>query len=237
MKNNIALLAAGLLLATSAQATVYTFHYTASIEQLMQGANNELVSVGASTVSGIDIVTTDTIVGSFSYDSANTDQWSQYFSASYNRAIYGDQTVAFSMGIARTGQAGSSTSTSIQVTDSRNPAMFTDSVNILGSGGIYSPGGEAVIMTVGFNGDSVDVLSRARLPGEELLAFENGDVSLEFRHILQDYSYEQVVAKGHITSIKLINSSMALSPVPEPGTYAMLLVGLGLLAWQRRRHG
>ncbi|MBT9521561.1 MAG: PEP-CTERM sorting domain-containing protein, partial [Dechloromonas sp.] len=38
--------------------------------------------------------------------------------------------------------------------------------------------------------------------------------------------------RGSIDSV-----TIAATPVPEPETYAMLLVGLGMLGWKARRRG
>ncbi|WUR14181.1 PEP-CTERM sorting domain-containing protein [[Empedobacter] haloabium] len=73
------------------------------------------------------------------------------------------------------------------------------------------------------------VLNGYQLPGSELTNFRAGSFT---------YSYEGYTldADGyHNFRWDISGDITAIAAVPEPGTYAMLLAGLGLVAWRRKR--
>jgi hypothetical protein len=110
-----------------------------------------------------------------------------------------------------------------------------DSVDI--RGGVYDElSGSSTYTGVRFDGTSTDVLHRARLPGEPLLALEHATFSFHYTYYSEEeQSFRHMLASGDLTSIKLINTTMPVSAIPEPGACAMLLTGLGLMAWRGRR--
>lgn len=90
-------------------------------------------------------------------------------------------------------------------------------------------------LDVMFDDPAGNVLHSHYLPGQETLDFTSGRLVYEITHVAEAlsgdwYTYTWRV-HGDISSISLI------SAVPEPSTYAMLLAGLGMMAWRRRKGG
>ncbi|WP_227470207.1 PEP-CTERM sorting domain-containing protein [Massilia sp. YMA4] len=73
------------------------------------------------------------------------------------------------------------------------------------------------------------VLTGYQLPGSELTTFNAGT----FAYIYEGYTIDD--SGYHNYSWTISGDITAIAAVPEPGTYAMLLAGLGLVAWRRKR--
>jgi hypothetical protein len=77
-------------------------------------------------------------------------------------------------------------------------------------------------------GDSTNTKISNKLPGAEAVNFDSNSLLYEFADNTQD---QRLLVTSTITEMKFIQSA----PVPEPETYAMLLAGLAVIGWNRRR--
>jgi hypothetical protein len=65
----------------------------------------------------------------------------------------------------------------------------------------------------------------------------NGDTSIAFSSFITSIADGKAYLNIHTTSVPggEIRTFFTLAPVPEPGTYAMMLAGLGVLGWAAKR--
>jgi PEP-CTERM motif len=226
MKKTLCVLAAGLALGSTAGAAQYTLHYTARIDTIGDGgfpeqffssatANGNLVSIG------------DTVSGRFTFDSETPPVLLNDF-GTLVQAQYGyDAATTSFVKFDKTGysQSAATGSSFIGVTDNREASYGPDMVSFIGHTYSYAPVFSSAV-SLFFTAPSADALNDTALPPALLDSFDG-----EFRYVygsFTDTGYQSLVFRGDITSVSLVSS------VPEPGTYAMLLAGLGLLAWRRR---
>lgn len=229
MKKTFCTLAAGLALASTAHAGQYTLHYTATIGTISGGGFPEQF-FSSGTANGNLISTGDTVTGRFTFDTeaAPVQQsgdealaFAQYgYDAATTSVVRFDKT-----GHTQTAATGSSY---ISVTDSGDAAYGLDTVSLVGYTYSYDPVFISAV-SLFLTGPSADALSDTALPADVLDTF-GGTFQYSYGYF-NEAGYQSLRFRGDITSISVVSS------VPEPGTYGMLLAGLGLLAWRRRARG
>lgn len=128
-----------------------------------------------------------------------------------------------------------------------NPGNSLEVVEIpqetFGTGLFTTPGFHQVVVSVSPDGSHQQV--KAYLDGKlevtaqtDFFSLDNANNPGHLLHLFVDNTSggaQQEYANGRIASLRLYDGAYVPSPVPEPGTYAMVLAGLGLVAgWQRR---
>ena len=230
MKMLICALTGALALASSVQAANTTFQYTAKVTTIEfavdwappQSLTSATLPTGFATIG-------NSLVGTFSYDvlPAQGDV-GPHGSGQYGKAA--SSTMNFEHGAIVAG--GVPQGGAIWVYNNE-PMTAPDSLGIFSY--FFTPGTIAR-ETLGVTLTDLDgtVLNSHQLPGAETTGFRSGTFV---------YQYEQTVKQGdafhsYTWSIRGdIAGVSQVSAVPEPGTYAMLLAGLGVLAWRRRARG
>ncbi|WEF31054.1 PEP-CTERM sorting domain-containing protein [Pseudoduganella chitinolytica] len=225
MQKLLTVLAIGLTLSSAAHAELYTLHYTAKISSISQlGAFPEELPVSTVTIRNQVINLDDTVTGSYTFDTS-ASPIAQYNYGSGIKAHYGNDapfgaTVQFN----RTGykEVSSIYSSAVTVEDAAVDYGDTDFVRF--DGNTYRE--DWVGFGLNFFDPTATALSAATIPTTELGQF-NG--AFYFGSVSYTPGVSSYRLRGELTSMSLV------SAVPEPGTYAMLLAGLGLLAWRRKR--
>lgn len=227
MKKLLPLLAAGIVASSSAHAAVYKFQYTSVIETLEAGPEHAEVPVASFVGRNADMRLGDVITGTFVIDT-EAYGYSPIVHDWGTERSYGYGMLAVDMVIDRTGQVIPGTWTGLGVKDSHDASVSGDAVSVQGGGSYDGPAYEPYSFGLRFGSSSADILSSTAVPVSEFSEFAG---KLYFQHWYTDpethYVVTSVKAGGNLTSLTLL-------PVPEPGTYAMLLAGLGTLAWRRR---
>lgn len=217
-----------LALASAAHADTYTYRYTATITSV-SNCNTPLdcQAVDATSFGGENVALLQTIRGEITYDTATppavVDSWGGTNFATYETGSTGTGNggfVAFdgkSLGISAT-EGGKHYYH--RVTD------YATSADYLGLGVYINDGATFRSFDLDFWGNP-GTFDGAALP--------HGVPMDQIASTRFTYAYFELnplsplrYARGELTSFELVSS------VPEPGTYAMLLAGLGILAWRRR---
>ncbi|WEF31014.1 PEP-CTERM sorting domain-containing protein [Pseudoduganella chitinolytica] len=220
-----------LALAASAQAEVHTYEYTAVVASIneFELATGRHEWLNVSTLPGFAIALGDTVRGRFSIDTNTGLSYSEPFGDGVI-ADYSDFTNRNRVSIAfdRSGHDFAALGplyTNLSITD--QPVDSGDDVLHL-SQGTYGPGPRESI-AIDLTDPSGTALSKAVIPAS-IAAFGLQTFMYHYDTGVGP-GYTQVIVNGGFTSLREV------SAVPEPGSYAMLLAGLGLLGWQRRRKG
>lgn len=228
MLKNLKLLVAGALLAaSSAQATVYTYKYTAVIDSIQK--KEELDYWGP-----VDVTTTnlllgdsatvhDILHGQFIIDTSDTPSSSSSTSATYfgqNFSAYVKFPSGFSYGVEGPSEYGGG---ELGVVNSPTGDAFNISYTLFGSG-------RGEMLALGFSDPTGSAFSSTQLSNSPL-NFANLPIT-SFYYYYGDNSFStNVWVYGHITAVQLDGPA----PVPEPATYGMMLAGLGLLGAVARK--
>jgi hypothetical protein len=222
MKKLAVLLIGSLLLISSAQATVYTFEYTAKISSISETVgNNESTGLLASTVARRQINLGDSVSGIFTIDTNSTptpgDVYTLYGPDSQNK-------VTSAIGTDGLTTASTDAASTVQ-----------NSLYVFPATGF---GSQLTISTVTFK-DSI--FEAARIDFESIFSIDATGIPVSLVSLLNTATFtytatntasdifNQIDASGELVSLKQI------SAVPEPATYAMLLFGLALVAGRARR--
>jgi len=102
---------------------------------------------------------------------------------------------------------------------------------------VASASGPAGLNAAGLDVDGTDVQVKNKLKGLGKLAFQSGKPDKQVLGLPLD-AIESVRVKSKVTTLgasTVANSYGSATPVPEPGTAALMALGLGALAGSRRR--
>lgn len=211
---------AGLAIASAAQAEPFTLKYTATISSIQDTQQWPVPSYESASADGNVISLDDTVSGYFTFDTAippffSAESWARYGS---------DEAISHVIVFDKTGYSQRATTyhSQIDVTNAAVGSGIPDDVTF-DAPMFYTEGPGYVgqtTLTFTAPADTLDDLSIPVTLAPFTGWFTYAYVSLEDNQTL----YFQ----GNITSASIVSS------VPEPGTSAMLLGGLGFLAWRMR---
>lgn len=227
MRKTLSALVTVLVITPAAHAEKFTLHYTATINSigLINGYNSPEQSASAATFLDQQVSIGDTLSGEYSFDTSIAPS-SQSSYGSVARALYGHgpaftSFVQFDKSGFR--EKAAEGSTIVDVSDSSNAQYQSDEVVF--NGNAY--GRDWTSTRLVLSDPTAAALEGPAMPGAELSQLQPN----YFQYFYSTYvpGIPSVRLLGEITSLSLV------SAVPEPGTYAMLLSGLGLLAWRRKR--
>ncbi|MFA9217101.1 MAG: PEP-CTERM sorting domain-containing protein [Sphingomonadaceae bacterium] len=222
----IAMLLAGLALFSNAQATVYQYDFTATIQEMVEFSPLTFSggSVTSSSLSGNLVAVGDVVHGQFSYDTA-TGVFLQLGSTALYSAAGSQNGISASIGghdlaLANTVYSNSN----VQVANNAGVLKGGDG---FGVSNVALNGAAKQIMSVSFVDKSGHALSSNAVPGAlDFVDFTKASFSYLYT---STQTGALVGANGDLTSVTVT------SAVPEPETYGMLLAGLGLVAFAARR--
>lgn len=226
MKKYITAVLSGLLLSASAHAATVTYNYTASVYLIYNYDYTRPfpLSPGSITLSDGSVGIGDVYHGQFTYDTAtplhtNPNDYDPTYSGA---APLNASTAQFASGVTFASTPGAAQS-SIGLFDN-NPYLH-DYLTL----SAYADGdvGERS-MTFNFATDNESALNGMTIPGS-LNAF--GSRFIYFSGRISPTSTYTIMA--NIDS--LTPAGTAVTAVPEPETYAMLLAGIGLVGWSASR--
>jgi hypothetical protein len=233
MKTRFAAILAGMLFAASAQATVVTFNFTATITSVKEMVNPfSGTEVASSTLAGDPVALGHTVRGTFSFDTATprTSGGTYDWGTAYTFEAAGDTLNAAQF-------AFEQNSIGFSTTDGVAEPRFYHFVEDRPEGydALYlsvsaSRNGGTDIMSVNFEDLDGVAFDGAKLPETLPLAMlESAVFEYDYLGRAADGSQTYLKAVGALTSVEQVSS------VPEPTTYAMFAAGLTLLAWRRKR--
>lgn len=233
MKTKFAAVLAGLLCAASAQATVVTYNFTATITSVREMENPFFGTEVASTaLAGDTIARGHTVRGTLTVDTemppsySDTYDWGtvNIFEASGNslnaaRFAFDQNTIGFATPDAAAPRF-------YQIVEDRPEGNY-DSLHL--SASVARQSGTDY-MSLTFRDEDGVAFNGAQLPATLPTALLESMV-FEYDYLGQPGNGPQAYLKvvGALTSFEQVSS------VPEPTTYAMFAAGLGLLAWRRKR--
>ncbi|MDQ1924034.1 PEP-CTERM sorting domain-containing protein [Massilia pseudoviolaceinigra] len=223
-----------LVLTVPAQAALQVYEFTASVS----GLGDVRALTWAQSVSGRQegsvISLGDRIVGRFAYDTTakstfNSGEWfpnpdtnTYFYSSAPSPANFFTFTILPSGHTVRVGDANAPVS-SMSFTDGKpNIANMTDVLSFRSE--VFN--GES--NSLNFTGSTANWVSNGGLPGHLSMA-DMGSASLH--HDYYKPGGGRILLNATITSL----NEIAITPVPEPGTWAMLLAGLTILGFSARR--
>jgi hypothetical protein len=222
----LGMLLASAVVCSTAHATVYQYAYTATIQEMLEfsAVTGSGGMVGASSLAGGTLAVGDLVQGYFSYDT-DTGLFGNFGAG----PVYAASTATNSLSAASASHnfalsAPASQSAMVQV--SNNLALLGGGDN-LAIGSVSENAAAEQLLAINFFDPSGQALSGDHIPGA-INASAFGQSNFSYLYIDKD-SRTLLGANGALTSLELISS------VPEAQTYAMLLSGLGILAFLARR--
>ncbi|WP_332854508.1 PEP-CTERM sorting domain-containing protein [Duganella sp. S19_KUP01_CR8] len=231
MKRTLLALLAVVTLNGSAQATTYTFEYTAVVNHITLTPIpwNVPTDVASTSLDGGVVSLGDVVKGVLVYDSDMTITATESFETdAFHKATFvhynaDHMQLSGKFEAANVGFAVEQHLASYggQVS---YPHDWTDAQDYFFIGGSSSTDNNRVMdsMSITYS-DTHARLDLAHAPGSEATSFNNNQFSF-----MRSTNTGSIGITSDLTSLRLI------SAVPEPETYAMLLAGLALLAWRRR---
>jgi hypothetical protein len=228
MKRAFQILLASIAVSGNAHAELYTFEYTAKVGSILEvkysGGETNLQSV---TTSGSPISIGDTVTGRISYDShlpiiRQETRFDDALIIDYGRIDSLQISTTFeTAGVSFTTEGYKFGGKIFYPTGSPQPDAF-----YVGSYHYTFAADYASQESLGFDfADSThSKLDLSTIPGANAATFDSNSFFYTY-----DYrgAPSGVQIRGPLTSLRLI------SAVPEPSTYAMLLVGMLLVGWRR----
>lgn len=230
MKKILTVALVGLAFSNASHAAIYNFEYTARVSKVEEEThfNTTRTSVNSSSVAGGTISIGDRITGVISYDS-NAPISTRHVDGSAVSISYGYlDSLELSANFAAAGIHFEPNSYKWGYTfyGHTDPALINSF-----SAGTYRysfiPGGSMTQETASFQfGDSTGTKIGDALPGAEAAGFDSNWLHYQ---LLNNGNAEGVYVTADFTGMKFTQA------VPEPETYAMLLVGLAAIGWRRRK--
>jgi hypothetical protein len=217
---------AGAALCGSAQATVYEFEFTATIQEMVEFEPQTFTggAVGSSALSGNTVSVGDVVHGHFSYDTT-TALFGNFgggpmYAASGAQNSLGAHTDGGSLGLSNPGYS----STNVQVL---NNAAILGGGDGFGVANLSTNATASQLMALSFFDPTGHALSDDAVPG----AIDANAFSQSSFYYLYTSSttHAMMGANGTLTSLTQVTA------VPEPETYGMLLTGLAAVVWAARR--
>jgi hypothetical protein len=224
-----------LALTVPAKAEMHTYEFTAAVSRI---GNVNKLAFEQSTVgvqAGSLISMNDHIVGRFSYDSSAKLERSSLDSPPYDpastdyfyHAAYASPTEFFTFTILPSGQtvsAGDPGAPARRVTLADGKVGTPNSTDFLK----IDSDGYDVSFGIGFSNATSTWISNGTLPQQLSLA-DLTDASVY--HYFYRADGNRIMLSGVVTSL----TDITVTPVPEPGTWAMLLAGLTILGVSAHR--
>lgn len=224
MKNREIVLIATLLFQTQVGlAAITKFEYSGAIDSLYKSSDGKGSFVSSAEINGLTFSAGQRFIGSFSYD--NSVSASEYDTSDDGLQIFSGGVMNYTFSIVESGYTFSAPSGNISLSPGLVPPIFTlDSIAFFAPIS-RSPYINSQVYLSGMNGK--DVFDDYSLP--ELVPLDD----LPYRSFYFEYVYaptnETLISRSKIDSLLVINS------VPEPQPFSLLLLGIGVLACQRRR--
>jgi hypothetical protein len=222
----LSLLLAGFALVADAQATVYQYDFTATIQEMVEFSPMTLSggAVSSSSLTG-NLVSVGAVVhGHFSYDT-DTAQFSNFGGTALYAAPGALNTIGATIGGNDIGLLNPNyNSTNVQVS---NNAAVLKGADGFGVSNLSSNAAASQMMALSFLDKSGTALGSAALPSA--LDFNQFSGASFYYVYTSNTTHAVAGANGMLTSLTQVTA------VPEPETYAMLLAGLGLVGWSVRR--
>lgn len=216
-------LTAGLAIAGAAHAEPYTLKYTATITSIEDSQQFPIPSYTSASADGNVISINDTVTGYFTLDTSIPPMQSSTSWARYELDEAFGHTIVFD----KTGYSQQATTyqSQIDVVTASDGGWDHDSVTFVAPMYYLAGPGYVAQTTLTFQ-------APAGTLGDTALPTSLSPFTGWFTYAYVSYAEEQtLVFEGSITSVSIVSS------VPEPGTYVMLLAGLGLVAWRGRGRG
>ncbi|WP_229477237.1 PEPxxWA-CTERM sorting domain-containing protein [Massilia rubra] len=230
----IAALLSAYALSLPAQAALQVYEFTASVTGLGDVRALQWVQSIRGKQEGTVISVGDRIVGRFNYDNTAkavdyVDNWlphrdatTYYYTPETSPTNFFTFTVLKSGQTVRVGDANTPTSGMAFEDANPNDAGVTDVLSMNG-GGL-----DGDLVSLNFSGLSANWVSNGGIPAHLSLS---DMASANIQHDYGNFSDGRIFLRANITSL----NEVLITPVPEPGTWAMLLAGLGILGFSARR--
>ncbi|WP_229415933.1 PEP-CTERM sorting domain-containing protein [Pseudoduganella armeniaca] len=223
MKKVLSGLLLGAACATSAQAALQTFQFTANINSVRDSNTEVLVESG--TVEGKVIAPGEKVVGTLTFDLA-TNGW-DHFSTDDSKAFQYDglsiEAQFVDSGLTTKNESGGY----VRVTDG-TAGIEHDELRVVAQKYSYDPYYMSSFVLVTTD-ESGQLLNSTDATTQQFMLLKGAAFNFNVYAQKDTGEFGWTYFSGDITSMT------PLSAVPEPGTYAMLLGGLGLIGWRRRK--
>lgn len=231
----IAAAVTALVLSLPAQATLHVYEFTASVAKLGHLEAFEWAQSVGGIREGSVISLGDSIVGRFSYDTsiASTSNTGQSEPNAVSTIYHYPDTATASNFLNFTilpsgqtiGTGGTETKRMMGLSDRKSALSGEPDVLWIANNSSFTMGSFGISM----DGTSADWVTNGQLP--EHLSFPDlGPASFVYHNFVRDDGH-QIMLNARITSL----TEVTVNAVPEPGTWALVLAGLGILGLRLRR--